>query len=61
MKIFPIYQEWRMRSVGKLVAFGEFFEEADQLLLRGRVQVESRFVQQKDGILVPLVGFCQKN
>ena len=50
-----------MGRVGKLVLFGEFLEELDQFLLRGRMQMQARLVEEENCVLMSTFGFDEKD
>ena len=50
-----------MGRVGKLVRFGKPFEERDQSLLCGRMEVQARLIEEENCVLMSAFGFDKKN
>jgi hypothetical protein len=61
VKVLAVDQERRMRRIDELIFLGELIEEPDESLLRGRMQMHPRLVEQQESILVPFLRLDQKH
>src|SRR5437879_6430036 len=60
-QMLPIDEEGGVRGIEQLVRTGQLLEEGDQFLLSRRVQIQSRLVEQENGIFVAFRGFHEKH
>src|SRR5207245_6077053 len=61
LQMLPVDEEGGVRGKEQLVRTGQLLEEGDQFLLSGRVQIQSRLVEQENGIFMAFRGFHEKH